>query len=127
MPGPESVETTRPPLRERVEAPPTYRPRHPLVAEWRPIRPHDVDAVLAVLRASDAVDHPNYLTTREELEDELGFSFVDLERDTLLAVGHDGSVLAAGSILEPPRQITLVREFLNGAVHPDQPRCGNRP
>lgn len=119
MPGPESVESTLPPLSERVEAPPTYRPRHPLVAQWRPITTGDVDAVLAVLRASDAVDHPNYLTTREEVEDELGYSFVDLERDTLLAIGHDGEPLAVGSILEPPRQITLVREFLNGAVHPD--------
>jgi ribosomal protein S18 acetylase RimI-like enzyme len=118
MPGPESVETTLPPLSERVAAPPTYRPRHPLVAQWRPITTGDVDALLAVRRASDAVDHPNYLTTREEVEHELGFSFVDLERDTLLAVGHDGAVLAVGSILEPPRQITLVREFLNGTVHP---------
>lgn len=124
MPGPESVETTLPPLNERVEAPPTYRPQHPAVAEWRPITKDDVDAVHAVLRASDAVDHPNYLTTREEVEDELGFSFVDLERDTLLAIGHDGVVLAAGSILEPPRQITLVREFLNGAVHPDHRGIG---
>ncbi|WP_258046027.1 GNAT family N-acetyltransferase [Leifsonia shinshuensis] len=119
MPGPEIVEAHLPPLNERVEAPPTYRPRHPLVAEWRPIAAADVDAVLAVLRASDASDHPNYLTTREELEDELAFSFLDLDRDTLLAVGHDGAVLAVGSVLEPPRQVTLVREFMNGAVHPD--------
>ncbi|MCI0159123.1 GNAT family N-acetyltransferase [Leifsonia shinshuensis] len=119
MPGPESIESTRPPLSERVVAPPTYRPQHPFVAEWRPITTDDVDTVLAVLRASDAVDHPNYLTTREEVEDELGFSFLDLERDTLLAIGHDGAALAVGSILEPPRQITLVREFLNGTVHPD--------
>ncbi|MEY9851664.1 mycothiol synthase [Leifsonia sp. EB41] len=119
MPGPEIVEAHLPPLSERVEAPPTYRPRHPLVAEWRPIAESDTDAVLAVLRASDAADHPNYLTTREELADELAFSFLDLERDTLLAQGHDGSVLAVGSVLEPPRQVSLVREFMNGAVHPD--------
>jgi GNAT superfamily N-acetyltransferase len=119
MPGPESAETTRPPLSARVEAPPTYRPRHPLVADWRPIAEGDVAAVHAVLQASDAVDHPNYLTTLEEVQDELAFSFLDPEQDTLLAVGHDGAVLAVGSVLEPPRQITLVREFMNGAVHPD--------
>ena len=47
MPGPEIVEAQRPPLSERVEAPPTYLPRHPLVAEWRPIGDGDVNAVLA--------------------------------------------------------------------------------
>lgn len=118
MPEPESIASTLQPLNERVEAPPTYEPHHPVVAEWRPITWDDVDSVHAVLRASDAVDHPNYLTTREEVEDDLGYSFIDLERDTLLAIGHDGAVLAVGSILEPPRQITLVREFLNGTVHP---------
>lgn len=112
------------PLNARVVAPSTYRPQHPLVAEWRPITTDDTDAVLGVLRASDAIDHPNYLTTREEVEDELAFSFLDLERDTLLALGHDGAVLAAGTVLEPPRQITLVREFLNGAVHPDHRGMG---
>ncbi|MFE4950918.1 GNAT family N-acetyltransferase [Leifsonia sp. NPDC056665] len=118
MPRPEIVEAHLPPLSERVEAPPTYMPRHPLVAEWRPIAKADTDAVLAVLRASDAADHPNYLATREELEAELAFSFLDRERDTLLALGHDGAVLAVGSVLEPPRQVSLVREFMNGAVHP---------
>jgi GNAT superfamily N-acetyltransferase len=119
MPGPEIVEAHLPPLSDRVEAPPTYRPRHPLVAEWRPITKADLDAVLAVTRASDAADHPNYLTTREELEADLSYSFLDLERDTLVAVGHDGELLAVGSVLEPPRQATLVREFMNGTVHPD--------
>ncbi|MEY9952618.1 GNAT family N-acetyltransferase [Leifsonia sp. EB34] len=118
MPGTETIDEDLRPLSERVEAPPTYVPRHPLVAEWRPIAEADTDAVLAVLRASDAADHPNYLTTREELEHELAFTFLDRERDTLLAVGHDGAVLAVGSVLEPPRQVSLVREFMNGTVHP---------
>lgn len=36
-----------------------------------------------------------------------------------MAVGHDGAILAVGSVLEPPRQVSLVREFMNGAVHPE--------
>jgi ribosomal protein S18 acetylase RimI-like enzyme/N-acetylglutamate synthase-like GNAT family acetyltransferase len=107
------------PLRERVSAPPTYRPSHPLISEWRPATLDDVDAVLEVLQAMDAADHPNYLATREEVAEELGFSFVDLERDSLLGFGVDGRLLAAGVVLEPPRQETLVREFLNGGVHPE--------
>ncbi|MGO4534600.1 GNAT family N-acetyltransferase [Leifsonia sp. 2MCAF36] len=114
-----TVDASLPPLRDRVSAPPTYRPQHAEVAEWRPARADDVDAVHTVLRAMDGADHPNYLTTREEVEEELGYSFVDLQADTLLAVAPDGRVVAAGIVLEPPRQETLVREFMNGGVHPD--------
>lgn len=106
------------PLSERVVPPSTVVPTHPLVAEWRPATLDDVDAVWEVRRASDAVDHPNYVATREEIEEDLGYSFVDLEQDTLLALGHDGRPLAFGMVLEPPRQETLVREFMNGYVHP---------
>ncbi|WP_348788667.1 GNAT family N-acetyltransferase [Leifsonia sp. NPDC080035] len=115
----ETTSDDLPPLRERVTAPPTHRPAHPLVAEWRPATPDDVDAVHEVVRAIDAVEHPNYLATREEVEEELGYSFLDLERDTLIGFSSDGRPVAAGSVLEPPRQETLVREFLNGGVHPD--------
>jgi len=107
------------PLRERVTAPPTYRPSHPEIAQWRPVTHADLDAVLEVVRAIDAADHPNYLTTREQLEEELGYSFIDLETDSLLALAADGRVAAVGIVMEPPRQETLVREFMNGGVHPD--------
>jgi ribosomal protein S18 acetylase RimI-like enzyme len=102
-----------------VVAPESVVPAHPLVAEWRPATLADVDAVWEVRRASDVVDHPNYVATREEIEEDLGYSFVDRERDTLLALGHDGRPLAFGLVLEPPRQESLVREFMNGYVHPD--------
>jgi ribosomal protein S18 acetylase RimI-like enzyme len=107
------------PLSERVAAPPTYRPQHPLVAEWRPATVADVDAVHEVYRAIAVQDHPNYVTTREEVEEELGYSFIDLEADSLLAVTADGRVVAVGIVMEPPRQETLVREFMNGGVHPE--------
>lgn len=107
------------PLRDRVSAPAAYRPQHPEIAEWRPVTMEDLDAVLEVVRAIDAADHPNYLTTREELEEELGYSFLDRDADTLLALTADGRVAAVGIVLEPPRQETLVREFMNGGVHPE--------
>ena len=116
---PESLPSHLSPLRERVGAPPMHRPAHPLIAQWRPATPDDVDAVLGVLRAIDGVEHPNYLTTREEVAEELGFSFLDRERDSLIGFTADGRAVAAGTVLEPPRQETLVREFLNGGVHPE--------
>ena len=113
------TDDTLSPLRERVAAPPTYRPRHPLIAEWRPATAADVDAVHEVYRAIAVQDHPNYVTTREEVEEELGYSFIDLDADSLLAVTADGRVVAVGIVMEPPRQETLVREFMNGGVHPE--------
>ena len=102
-----------------MSAPPTYRPQHPEIAVWRPATAGDVDAVLEAYRGIDSADHPNYLTSREQVEEELGYSFVDLERDTLLAVTAEGRVVAVGIVMEPPRQETLVREFMNGGVHPE--------
>ncbi|WP_020076946.1 GNAT family N-acetyltransferase [Cryocola sp. 340MFSha3.1] len=113
------TDDTLSPLRERVAAPPTYRPQHPLIAEWRPATAADVDAVHEVYRAIAVQDHPNYVTTREEVEEELGYSFIDLDADSLLAVTADGRVVAVGIVMEPPRQETLVREFMNGGVHPE--------
>ncbi|GIT79898.1 putative acetyltransferase, GNAT [Leifsonia sp. LS1] len=107
------------PLRERLTAPPDYSPRHPLVARWRPASVDDIDAVWEIAKATDAVEHPNYIATREEVAEELGYSFVDLERDSLLAETADGRVIAAVLVVEPPRKETLVREFLRGGVHPD--------
>lgn len=81
--------------------------------------PEDTDAVHEIMQAMDAIEHPNYLTTREEVVEELGYSFLDLEHDTVLGLTVEGRPVAVGAVLEPPRQETLVREFLNGGVHPE--------
>ena len=113
------TDDTLPPLRERVSAPLTYFPQHPEIALWRPATADDVDAVHEVYQAIDSTDHPNYLTNREQVQEELGYSFIDLEADSLLAVTAGGRVVAAGVVMEPPRQESLVREFMNGGVHPE--------
>lgn len=107
------------PLADRVTAPPSYAPRHPLITRWRAATSADVDAVWAVMKAMDAVDHPNFITTRDEVAEELGYSFVDLANDTLVAETQDGRVVGVAIVVEPPGKETLVREFLNGGVHPD--------
>jgi ribosomal protein S18 acetylase RimI-like enzyme len=114
-----TTDDTLPPLNTRVKAPPSHRPRHPIIAEWRPATMDDVDAVHEFYQAMDTADHPNYVTTRAEVEEELAYSFVDLDTDTLLAVTQDGRIAAVGIVMEPPRQESLVREFMNGGVHPE--------
>ncbi len=107
------------PLRERLTAPPTYRPQHPLIAYWRPATRDDVDSVWRLMQAIDLADHPNYLMSREEVEEEFGYSFVDLVADSILGLTADGGVVAIGLVVMPPLQETLVRCFLYGGVHPD--------
>ncbi|WP_223691789.1 GNAT family N-acetyltransferase [Leifsonia poae] len=107
------------PVRERVASPQTYRPTHPLIAEWRAVTADDVDAVWRLQQAIDAADHPNYLSTRDEVAEHLGYSFVDLGKDSLLGLTADGRAVAVGLIVMPPLQETLVRSFLEGGVHPE--------
>jgi ribosomal protein S18 acetylase RimI-like enzyme len=114
----EITETVRP-VRERLTAPPTYQPSHPLIAEWRPLTLADVDLVWEALQAMDAADHPNYLSTREEVEEDFGYSFVDLAEDSLLGLTADGRAAAVGLVVMPPLQETLVRSFLYGGVPPE--------
>ncbi|MFF1572793.1 GNAT family N-acetyltransferase [Leifsonia sp. NPDC058292] len=107
------------PVNERLTAPASYRPAHPLVAEWRAATADDVEAVWQLMQAIDGADHPNYLTSREEAEEDFGYSFVDLSTDSIIAVAADGTFMAVGLVVMPPLQRTLVRSFLRGGVHPD--------
>lgn len=107
------------PVGERVTAPPTHRPAHPLIAQWRAAAPDDVDAVTEAQRAMDAVDHPEWLHTREEVQELFDYSFVDLAEDTLLGFDADGRLLAVGIVTMTPVQESLVRVFLEGGVHPE--------
>lgn len=107
------------PLRDRVVAPralPVPDSTHGLV--WRPATAEDVDAILDCARAADAVDHPHFVTTREEIEEDLSHSYVSLGSDSLLAVDGEGRVLAYGLTVLGPGQETLVRSILMGGVRP---------
>jgi mycothiol synthase len=107
------------PLRDRVVAPsvvPMPAPREGIT--WRPATAEDVDVVFDCARAIDVVDHPHFVTTREETEEDLGHSYVNLERDSLLALDPDGRVVAYGLTILGPSQDTLVRSILIGGVRP---------
>lgn len=86
---------------------------------WRPITVDDVDAITTLQQAMDRVDHPSYAATREELEEELSHSYLELAADSLVGVDTDGVVVAYGLVILPPGQETLVRSILQGGVHPD--------
>jgi mycothiol synthase len=111
---------SEPTLRQRVTAAPVILPLSSAELTWRPATTDDIDAILDCEREIGLADHPHYVTIREEIEEDFEHSYVDLARDTLLAVDPSGVVLAWGFVLEPPGQETLVREILAGGVRPSQ-------
>lgn len=106
-------------LSSRVHAPRSLeRPAATPEATWRAATEADVDAILDCETAIAAVDHPRYVTSREEIEDDFRLSYVDLGQDTIVAVGSDGRVLAWGVVIATPDRETLVRSILAGGVRP---------
>ncbi len=107
------------PIRDRVGVVTPVMPVHPDIDHWRPATLADVDTVTALIQAIDGADHPEWRRTRDEIEEHLGYSFVDLAEDTLPAFTADRRAVAIGIVTMPPGQETLVRVFLEGGVHPD--------
>ena len=97
----------------------TVAPGHPAVVRWRPATGADVDALWQFTRIVGKVDHPHHLTTREGIERDFGLSHFDPEQDSLVGFAPDGTLVAMGMVMSPPRRETLARSILVGAVHPD--------
>ena len=108
-----------PPLRERVDPPArTALPDTPGIS-WRPATTDDLDLLVPLHAAMGRADHPNYLVSREELEEELTRSWVDPAADTLIGLTSDGTAAAFGQVVLTPAKETIVRSILSGGVHPD--------
>ncbi|MEQ1736928.1 MAG: GNAT family N-acetyltransferase [Rhodoglobus sp.] len=106
------------PLNRRVAAPKVELPADTDAVTWRSASTSDIEAILDCEREISVVDHPHYVTTGEEVEEDFEQSYFDAERDSLIGATPDGRVLAWGLVLEPPGQDTLVREILVGGVRP---------
>lgn len=99
-------------------------PQHPDVAEWRAPTRDDIDAMHAVQAASDAVDHPTWITPREDIADTFEYSHVDHSRDSLIGFTADGTPIAlAGARVHPSRD-ERINGYVGGTVHPQWRRRG---
>jgi mycothiol synthase len=105
------------PLSERVDAPADLHPEPVPGVVWRPASLDDLDTVVGLYAAMAAVDHPEWAEQRDEIEQEFGLSWVDLSRDTLLAM-VDGTAVAFGQAFAPADPETVVRSVLFGGVGP---------
>ncbi len=107
------------PLRDRVDAPRVVlAPESRDGIQWRSASKDDADAILECAREMDAVDHPHFVTTREDIAGELAHSYVDLELDSLVALDETGTVVAYGFTVLNPSRVTLIQSVLSGGVRP---------
>ena len=113
-------ENTTLPLSARVDAPELAPvPQHPDVAHWRAATLDDIDAIMVLTGAADAVDHPSWVTPRDDIESVLESSHIDLAADTLLGFAADGSLIAHGRATRAAAADTRVQAYAMGTVHPD--------
>src|SRR5690606_33514300 len=112
------------PLSRRVQAREVALPEATDGVDWRPATIRDLDAIMACEHAMNAVDHPPDLTNREEVEEDLTRSWVDLAKDTLLAIDDAGAVVGWGQVSLSQGQETAVRAILFGGIRPDQRERG---
>ncbi|QKJ21253.1 GNAT family N-acetyltransferase [Microbacterium hominis] len=99
-------------------------PRHPDIARWRAGTRDDIDALHALFAAADRVDHPTWTTPREEVEEHFDLPELDPDRDLIVAIAENGTMVAAGLVLRHPDMSARVKVYLQGAVHPQWRRRG---
>ncbi|MCK6081733.1 GNAT family N-acetyltransferase [Microbacterium sp. EYE_5] len=100
-------------------------PTHPEITTWRPASAPDIDAIHALTAAADAVDHPTWLTPRQDVAEIFQTSHIDPARDTLVGFAADGTLVATGTAtLHPSRVGGLLSVDISGTVHPDWRRRG---
>lgn len=112
-------------LTERIgPAPAPALPQHDAIALWRTATVDDIDAIHGIHAAADAVDHPTWVTPREEVADTFELSHIDHTRDTVIGFADDGTaVVFSSAFLHPSRAGTLT-VHIGGAVRPDWRRRG---
>lgn len=107
------------PLSRRIQAPELPVVTHPALPVVRPATLDDLDALVTLTHAAEAVDHPSWASPREEVEDLLVGPLIDAAVDTLIGFDADGRALAFASVLPASSADTRVQIYVNGTVHPE--------
>ena len=119
-----STETDEPaalaPIAERAAAPAAVTVPTAGGLTWRPATREDVPVWLALRNLIARADTEPYVETAEELEEIFDGAWRDMTRDSLLGFDADGALVAWGYVASPPGDVTTVRAFTWGGVHPDR-------
>ena len=109
----------KPELRDRVTAPDDIAlPEGPEGIHWRSLTADDAATLTDLAERISARDHPTWSESLDELDEELGHSWVEPARDGVLALDADGRAVAWGLVTSPPDPETVMRVFLSGGVDP---------
>lgn len=103
---------------------PIALPEGPEGITWRAASLDDLDALVELQGLLADADHPDHRATRDEVAMSMGFSYVDLSRDAIVAVDADGRLAAEGSAIVKPDDESVVRGHISGGVRPDLRRRG---
>lgn len=85
---------------------------------WRPATLDDVDAIAELLARMAERDHPEWSETTDEIRDHFERSYVDIEKDSVVALDPDGVLVAHGLATRSPDPVDYARVWLSGGVHP---------
>lgn len=96
---------------------------HPDIAVWRAPTRDDIDAIHAVVAASDRVDHPSWITTRAAIADLFDTPHVSAD-DALVGENAAGEIVTAVAVVREQDVTVQVRVSLRGAVTPEYRRRG---
>lgn len=112
------------PIAERAAAPATLT--HPTAGDlsWRPATRADAPAWLALRNHIARADAEPYAETLDEIEELFDGTWRDLSADSLLGFStrpeDDGALVAWAQVESPPGDVTEVRAFCWGGVHPQR-------
>ncbi|WP_342384294.1 GNAT family N-acetyltransferase [Agrococcus sp. KRD186] len=106
------------PIAARAAAPATLPAITAGALTWRPASLDDVSRVTALNNTMAEADGAPYRETEDETREELGAPWRDLEHDSLLGFDAVGELRAAAFVATFPGDVTTVRAFAFGGVHP---------
>jgi ribosomal protein S18 acetylase RimI-like enzyme len=112
------------PIAERAAAPATLTPPTAGGLTWRAATREDAPTWLALRNHIARADAEPYVETLEEIEEIFEGAWRDLAADSLLGFStdpaDDGALVAWAQVECPPGDVTQVRAFCWGGVHPDR-------
>jgi mycothiol synthase len=91
---------------------------------WRPAKRVDSAAVHRMLQAVDVVDDTDSAGLVEDIERNFDDPWSDDEKDSLLAMKPDGTVVALGWVYMNPEPEEIYKAYLWLEVHPDYRKLG---
>ena len=116
-----STETpTIAPIAERAAPPRTLTIPTAGGLTWRAATREDAPTWLALRNLIARADAEPYVETLEEIEEIFEGAWRDMTADSLLGFDADGALVAWAQVDSPPGDVTTVRAFCWGGVHPDR-------